>query len=293
MGRVGGIVAGLTFVGVAAAAVYWGPGMFDRVSEHVATQACTVAAPSGTYSLTAEQADNAAIIAAIGWSYGYEEQGVTVAIATAIQESDLRNLDYGDRDSVGLFQQRPSQGWGTVEEIQDPRYSARMFYTALAKVDGWAAMELTVAAQAVQRSGFPDAYADHEAEAAAWARALGGVEGTITCDLGAAAPTSAQEFTERVAADFPQAPYSVEVLAGGNTSADDATITVLGVAPSAPTDQALRRLHAWAVATASTTGIAWADLDGSLWKRDGSRSQDDPAPEWANFPGIRVGLTTA
>lgn len=296
MGRVGGVVAGVTFVGVAAAAVYWGPGLFDQVSEHVATQACTVTAPSGTYSLTAEQADNAAIIAAIGWSYGYEEQGVTVAIATAIQESGLRNLDYGDRDSVGLFQQRPSQGWGTVEQIQDPRYSAGMFYTALAKVDGWDTMELTVAAQAVQRSGFPDAYAAHEAEATAWARALGGVEGEVTCDLSDPAATSAQAFTERIAADFPQAPYAVEVVSDGasaeDTGSDEGVVTVLGVKPSAATEQVLRRLHAWTIATASTTGVTWADLDGTLWERDGSRIDGEPIPEWADYPGVRVGLQT-
>lgn len=289
MGRSGAIVAGLAFVGVAAAALYWGPSLLDKADVALPSERCTVTTPAGSYGLTAEQADNAAIIAAIGWSYGYDEQGVTVALATAIQESDLRNLDYGDRDSVGLFQQRTSQGWGTIEQIMDPRYSAGMFYAALAKVDGWDAMEVTVAAQAVQRSGFPDAYADHEAEARAWANALGGVEGTVTCELSEPGVTTAQAITERVALDFPQAPYAVEIVAGEG----EVTETVLGITPTADTDQALRRLHAWAVATASTTGITWADLDGSRWERNGSWLTEQPDAASATYPGIRVGITTS
>ncbi|NYI03446.1 cell wall-associated NlpC family hydrolase [Allostreptomyces psammosilenae] len=83
-------------------------------------------------------------------------------MATALQESSLRNLSYGDRDSLGLFQQRPSQGWGTAEQIQDPVYASTKFYEGLLAVDGWESMTLTQAAQAVQRSDFPDAYAKWE-----------------------------------------------------------------------------------------------------------------------------------
>lgn len=85
--------------------------------------------------------------------------GIQVALATALQESGLRNLDYGDRDSLGLFQQRPSQGWGTPQQVRDPAYAARKFYSGLLGVKGWEKMPLTQAAQAVQRSGYPDAYA--------------------------------------------------------------------------------------------------------------------------------------
>ena len=81
-----------------------------------------------------------------------------VALATALQESELKNLAGGDRDSVGLFQQRPSQGWGTAEQILDPRYAASTFYNQLVKVRGWEDMRVTDAAQRVQRSAFPEAY---------------------------------------------------------------------------------------------------------------------------------------
>ena len=88
-----------------------------------------------------------------------------IAIATANQESSLYNLDYGDQDSLGLFQQRPSQGWGTPAEIMDPTYAATKFYEALVKVPDWQTVPLTQAAQAVQESGYPDAYAQWQTDA--------------------------------------------------------------------------------------------------------------------------------
>jgi hypothetical protein len=81
-----------------------------------------------------------------------------IALATAQQESRLRNLDYGDRDSLGLFQQRPSSGWGTAGQVQDPVYAAGAFYDHLVTVPGWESGRLTEVAQTVQRSAFPEAY---------------------------------------------------------------------------------------------------------------------------------------
>ena len=105
---------------------------------------------------------------------GLPARAASIALATAYQESKLRNLDDGDRDSLGLFQQRPSQGWGTEKQMLDPDYATNAFYDALAKVDGYREMEITEAAQAVQRSGLPEAYADHEEDARALASALTG-----------------------------------------------------------------------------------------------------------------------
>ena len=101
-------------------------------------------------------------------------RAATIALATAYQESDLYNVEGGDRDSLGLFQQRPSQGWGSPEQVLDPYYAANAFYDELVDVDGYEAMEVTVAAQEVQRSGLPGAYADHEADARVLASALTG-----------------------------------------------------------------------------------------------------------------------
>lgn len=141
-------------------------GIAQEEEREAGGDACTALPVDGSAEsatgLSAEQMDNARIIVEVGLAKGVSPQGLVVAIATARQESVLRNIDYGDRDSVGLFQQRPSQGWGTVEQIMDPRYSAGKFYDALLAVPGWEQMAVTVAAQRVQRSGFPDAYAQWE-----------------------------------------------------------------------------------------------------------------------------------
>ena len=122
---------------------------------------------------------NARIIVAVGRELGVPNFGIAIALATAMQESRLENIDYGDRDSVGLFQQRPSSGWGSISEIMDPRNAAMAFYggpnstastrnRGLLDIDGWQTMSLARAAQSVQISAFPDAYAQWEASAWNW-----------------------------------------------------------------------------------------------------------------------------
>ena len=117
-------------------------------------------------ALSEEQMRNAAIIIGTGQQMKVPPRGWVVAIATALQESNLINLGdlgtHNDHDSLGLFQQRPSMGWGTPAQVLDPAYAARKFYEHLLAVRGWQAMALTDAAQAVQRSAYPDAYAKHE-----------------------------------------------------------------------------------------------------------------------------------
>jgi hypothetical protein len=117
---------------------------------------CTVAGLAMT--LTTEQVTNARTIADVGRQRGLPERAIVIALATAQQESRLRNLDYGDRDSLGLFQQRPSSGWGTDAQVQDPLYAAGKFYDHLVEVPGWETGRLTDVSQAVQRSAFPEAY---------------------------------------------------------------------------------------------------------------------------------------
>jgi len=135
---------------------------------------CTAAVGPDRFSVDLDQAANAATIAAVGKREGMSDHAVTVALAAALQESRLRNLDFGDRDSVGLFQQRPSQGWGTPAQLTNPRYAAKSFYGALAEVPGWETMDVTDAAQHVQRSAAPDAYARWEAQARVFAQVLTG-----------------------------------------------------------------------------------------------------------------------
>ncbi|WP_431895514.1 M23 family metallopeptidase [Micromonospora haikouensis] len=112
-----------------------------------------------------DQVGNAAAIVTTGARLAVPARGWVIAVATAMQESTLRNLSGGDRDSVGLFQQRPSQGWGTPAQLQDPVYAAEKFFGKLVTVSGWQTVPLTDAAQAVQISAYPDAYAKWEAPA--------------------------------------------------------------------------------------------------------------------------------
>ncbi|WP_435055006.1 hypothetical protein [Micromonospora aurantiaca (nom. illeg.)] len=120
--------------------------------------------------LNDEQTANVKAIIAATKKAGMDERAAVVSIATALQESKLENLghlgDRNDHDSQGLFQQRPSSGWGTVEQITDPEYSTTAFLKGLKQVDGWQDMPLTKAAQTVQVSAYPDHYAQWEQQAA-------------------------------------------------------------------------------------------------------------------------------
>ncbi len=165
------VVAALTFGG-AAAYLTWRDGSLPTLLPPA--EQCQARAAGHLVELDLEQSRYAALIAAIAVQRGMPARAATIALATAYQESDLRNLEYGDRDSLGLFQQRPSQGWGSTEQLLDPYYSANAFYDELAQVDGYESMPVTEAAQEVQRSGFPEAYADHEQDARVLASALTG-----------------------------------------------------------------------------------------------------------------------
>lgn len=129
--------------------------------------------------LNDERRTNAQIIINVGRELGVPDYGIVIALATAMQESSLRNLDWGDRDSLGLFQQRPSSGWGSADQIMDEAHATRLFFggpsnpnkgktRGLLDFSGWATMTLTDAAQRVQISAHPTAYAKWEASAWAW-----------------------------------------------------------------------------------------------------------------------------
>ena len=144
--------------------------------------ACQATVGGQTFGLELDQAANATTIAAVGKRDGLPDHAVTIALATAMQESGLRNLSYGDRDSLGLFQQRPSQGWGTRDQVSTPSYAAAAFYDKLQTVPGWQTLEVTEAAQRVQRSAAPSAYARWEAQSRVLAQVLTGeVPGGFTC----------------------------------------------------------------------------------------------------------------
>ncbi len=145
---------------------------------------CRASADGANVTLTPEQAVNATIITSVALSRGLPARAATIALTTAYQESGIRNLDYGHADSVGLFQQRPSQGWGTVKQIMDPYYSAGKFYDALVRVKNWRTGDINDVAQAVQRSGHPDAYRKHVSKARVLSSVLtGNTPGGFSCTI--------------------------------------------------------------------------------------------------------------
>jgi len=173
----------LLAVGVVAVVAYVATSS-QRLPFLPASQRCTATVDGRTVDLSVEQAQNAALISGIAVRRGLPARAASIALATAYQESKLVNLGHGDRDSLGLFQQRPSQGWGTEEQVQDPVFATNAFYDALERVDDYRGMEITVAAQEVQRSAYPGAYADHEADARVLASALtGNSPAAFACDV--------------------------------------------------------------------------------------------------------------
>jgi hypothetical protein len=178
------IVVFVSLVLVATAVVY---GVKSLTPHHAVADSCQVVGETtGTvYALKPDQLLNASIIVDVAMRRGLPEQAVVVALATAQQESKLTNLDYGDADSVGLFQQRPSQGWGSEDQILDPIYASGKFFDALVKVRNWEGLTVAAAAQAVQRSAFPDAYTSWQPLGTALGAALTGLTLTqLTCRLG-------------------------------------------------------------------------------------------------------------
>ncbi|WP_443064277.1 hypothetical protein [Streptomyces sp. NBC_00525] len=236
---------------------------------------CTVRSADGTYRLTPEQAANAATISAVGTRRGMPERAVTIALATALQESALRNIGHGDRDSLGLFQQRPSQGWGTAKQIMDPVYASGKFYEHLAEVPGYSRLPLTVAAQRVQRSGFPQAYAKHEPDAALLAAALTGrTPAALDCEPPRTTGGTGDAVAVRAALT---SAFGKDVLpsgagggapAAGGAAADALTVPVRADR-RAERDGVPRRgweLAHWAVAQSEALGIDEVAYGGRVWK---------------------------
>ncbi|MGV8908577.1 MAG: hypothetical protein ACOH1Y_06300 [Propionicimonas sp.] len=150
---------------------------------------CVATAGGHSTTIDPEQAGNAAIIVGMSIQRGLVPRAASIGLATAYQESGIRNLDYGHSDSIGLFQQRPSSGWGTIEQIMDPWYSTREFYRAMEKVKNWRTRSINDVAQAVQRSAYPDAYRQHETNARALASSLTGeTPASFTCVVNSPKP---------------------------------------------------------------------------------------------------------
>ena len=175
----GVIVVVLGLVAVGAFAAY---NAYQRYVQRLLTvPGCQAGTGVNAIGLDFGETADAAIIAGVAARDRLPRKALTIAYATAWQESKLENLPYGDRDSVGIFQQRPSEGWGTKTELQDPAYAAGAFFDALVKIPGWAKLPIDVAAQDVQRSADGAAYEQYAQSGAALATDLTAAPHAVTC----------------------------------------------------------------------------------------------------------------
>ena len=210
MAALGRVLIGLVITAVVTALVVAGIVLlyqYNKAPLPLADQ-CIARVAEDNVGLDTEQAQNASIVVGVATQRGLAPRASTIAIATVYQESGIRNLDYGDRDSLGLFQQRPSQGWGTPAQVQDPWYASGTFYDALVKIPNWRSGDVNDVAQAVQRSGHPNGYARHVENARRIASALTGeTPASFTClvkNPNTADPAGLAAFLERTLPDSSQ-----------------------------------------------------------------------------------------
>lgn len=226
---------------------------FNTLRSDFGDPSCRATAAGRSVEFSPEQSANASTITAIALKRNLPARAATIANATAIVESKLRNIKFGDRDSLGLFQQRPSQGWGTPAQVLDPIYATNKFYDALVKVDHYETLEITKVAQAVQKSAFPDAYAETEDEGRILASALTGLSpGGMGCRLdeataSAAAPSVAKRLSSELGIPATGGQKLVQA-----TGRDAAQAWAAG---------------SWAVAHAEVEGITAVTVGDQTWTR--------------------------
>jgi hypothetical protein len=224
-------------------------------------QRCVATVNNRSTVVDLDQAHFASIITGISVRRGLPPRAASIALATAYQETGIRNLDYGDRDSVGLFQQRPSQGWGTKKQLMDPYYATGKFYDALVKIDNWENADINDVAQKIQFSGYPEAYRDHEADARILASALSGQSAAGFSCLDRSGTTG----------DTKGLRSSLQRTFGNlDDSAEDSVVTI----------RAIGERRAWAyahfaVANAQLYGVTNVKIGNRSWQ-----TQDFNLPDW-------------
>ena len=247
------VVVGLLFAAGLGVRALW------RHLTEISAHGCTF----GTSSLTTNQASVASSMVGVVMHRSLPHRAAVLTIAAGLQESKLTNLapGQGDRDSVGVLQQRPSQGWGTEKQLSDVHYATERFLDALVKVDGWQALPLADAIQEVQRSADGSAYAKHEDDATAIVAGFWGRPRGITCSFGkpdkAAPPATVAAQLRR------DLPVRAPAVSGRD-------IRVPGA--SWPT-------VAWLVANADRLGLESVTYDGWHWTRSGKWHKASPTDE--------------
>jgi hypothetical protein len=253
----------LAFVLVIAAGVgvFWwlrGRGLTEPVPGQ---QRCVATANNKSTVLDLDQAHFASIIAGLSVRRGLPPRAASIALATAYQETGIHNLDYGDSDSVGLFQQRPSQGWGTRQQVMDPYYATGKFYDALVKIKNWESDDINDVAQQVQQSGHPEAYRDHEADGRVLASTLTGQSPAgFSCLDRSGTPGDAKGLRRSLQRTFGELDDSVE----------GSVVTIR----ARSSRQAWAYAH-FAVANAQSYGVTTVKIGNRSWQ-----TQDFNLPDW-------------
>ena len=266
----------LLTLALAGAGIYTVVSFLQR-SETLVSEHCTADTGTQSVELATDQAVNASLITAVAVQRGLPPRAASIALATAMQESKLRNIAHGDQagpDSRGLFQQRPSQGWGTEAQVMDPYYAANAFYDALVKIPGYESLEITDAAQRVQRSAYPLAYAQHEDMGRSFASGLTGqAPASVLCTLRA---PQEQGQPAAVESELAQAYGSLAI-----------TIENEALVVEADGSQAWS-VAQWAVANAKALSITEVQADGRSWTR-----QDRNGWQASEVPAGQVRVTVA
>jgi hypothetical protein len=280
------VLAVVVAFAVALGAATWY--VVHRASAPILGTGCTAVANDVTVTLDAEQAGNAAIITAVAVQRNLPAHAATIALATALQESKLRNVRYGDRDSLGLFQQRPSTGWGTKAQILDPVHATNAFYDALVKIPGYRTMPVTKAAQKVQRSAFPSAYAGHEDEARVLASVLSGNSpAAFTCVLspstGQSQRADSQGLTPR--AETLAAAAQHELGATVTASGASGTSLDLSLPAASSTTAGAWAIAQWAVARGQVLDVIAVGVGGQAWSRADHPNHWTPQDAGQTAPG--------
>jgi hypothetical protein len=262
------VLAVVLMVGLAVGAFLWlrSRGLTSPVPGQ---QRCVATASGNSVTLDLEQAHYASIVVGMSVKRGLPPRAASIAMATVYQETGIRNLNYGDLDSVGLFQQRPSQGWGSRKQLLDPYYATDKFYDALVKIDDWETTDITTVAQRIQNSSYPDAYRDHEADARVLASALTGHSTAgFTCLERAGRSGKPSALVSSIEKTF-------------GAVSDKTKDKVVGI--SAGSGALAWAYAGHALANADRYGVVGVKVDGRHWQTDGFN-----LPTWTKInPGLK------
>jgi hypothetical protein len=262
---------------------YAGYRIYQRVSTALIIPGCQAGSGSNAMALDPDQAPIAATIAGVAARMGLPLRALDVAYATALQESKLTNVTYGDRDSVGVFQQRPSEGWGTVEQLENPEYASTAFFSALVKVPNYLSLPIDEAAQDVQHSADGSAYSQWDDTAEFLAASYVTTPHAVTCWY---TPTAS------ATPDPASAASGLVGIFGPTGAASDGAVLQSVSSSGSELEVQVRPENGWTVANwlmanASTYGLTKVSYDGWEWSASLTETS------WQAAPGGNAGSILA